>query len=612
MTVNEVRKKYIEFFKSAPRNHEEVSPAPLVLADDPTTLFTSSGMQPLVPYLLGENHPKGKRLVNSQPSIRLQDIEEVGDNRHTTFFEMLGNWSLGDYFKEEELAWFWEFLTKELKLPKEKLWITIFSGDDKVKIKKGKKLLPFKRDEEVAKIWKNIGVDDEHIGYYGVEKNWWSRTGTPNEMPIGDIGGPTSEFFYEFTEVEHNFEYGKECHINCDCGRFMEIGNAVFMQYKKVGENTFEELPNKNVDFGGGLERLAAATIDSPDVFDIDVFWDLIGEIEKATDKTYKEENNKHPMRIIADHIRASVFLANDGVEPANKQHGYILRRLIRRSCVKIRSLTGSLEKDVLTSAIDSVFSSYRDIYLDEEKKETVKKIVLEEISRFKNTLEKGLREIEKIEKIDASAAFNLYQSYGFPLEIIAEIFSEKGQSVDRKKFEKEFENHKEMSRSASAGVFKGGLVDHSDDTIKLHTATHLLQAALRMILGDHVIQKGQNINGTRSRFDFIHNSKLTDEEMKQVENLANEKIKKNLPVSKVELLTNEAIKTGAIHAFGEKYGDTVNVYYTGENIEDAFSKEFCGGPHVAHTGDIGRVKIKSQEKIGADTVRVYLVFDKN
>lgn len=598
MTLKQVRDKYLDFFTSSPRNHQEIEPAPLVLEADPTTLFTSSGMQPLVPYLLGEDHPKGKRLVDSQPAIRLQDIEEVGDYSHMTFFEMLGNWSLGDYFKEDQLSWFWEFLIKELGLPKERLYISVFKGNDQVP-----------RDDESAKIWESLGVPPKKIFFYGESENWWSRTGPPDKMPIGDIGGPDSEVFFEFPQVEHNKRFGENCGPGCDCGRFLEIGNSVFMQYKKVGEDELEELPNKNVDFGGGLIRLAASTIDSSDVFKTDIFKKIIGETEKNTGKEYAGDNIP-PMRIIADHIRAATFLANNDVVPSNKVHGYILRRLIRRSAVKVRQLKGSIDEEIFNNLVEKVVESYEGLYLFKDDTAKIQQVVTDEVKKFKNTLERGLREIEKINEIDAKKAFDLYQTYGFPIEITAELFAEKGQKIDRKIFHQEFEKHKVKSRSASAGKFKGGLVDHSEETVRLHTATHLLQAALREVLGDHVIQKGQNITSKRSRFDFMHDRKLSDKEIKRLIDLINAKIDEDLPVNKEKMPLEEAEKTGAIHAFGEKYGNEVSVYFVGKDLDSAFSKEFCGGPHVDSTGQIGRVKIKKQDKIGANTVRIYLEFE--
>jgi alanyl-tRNA synthetase len=577
MRSDEVRKKYIDFFKGPPRSHKEISPAPLVLENDPTTLFTSSGMQPLIPYLMGEPHPEGKRLVNSQPSIRLQDIDEVGDNRHTTFFEMLGNWSLGDYWKKEQLGWFWEFLTSILKLPKERLWVSVFEGNDNVS-----------KDEESAEIWKKLGVSSERIVYCGVDKNWWSRSGTPDKMPEGEIGGPDSEVFFEFPGIKHDPKYGAKCHPNCDCGRFLEIGNSVFIQYKKEKDGSLEELPQKNVDFGGGLERIVAATLDEADIFKTEVFEKKVLEIERISTKKY--DDNKRSIRIIADHMRAVEALIKDAVVPSNKMQGYVLRRLIRRSAVKMRSLKGSLEKTDLNLAFD--------------KKVDV--TVEAEVERFSKTLEKGLREIEKIEKITGAKAFDLYQTYGFPVEITEEIFKEKGQEFDKKIFEEEFKKHQKKSRSASTDMFKGGLADHSEEVTRLHTTTHLLHAALRKVLGEHVEQKGSNITVERLRFDFSHPEKLTDDQIKEVENLVNEQIDKDLPVSFETKTYKAAVNEGALAFFGSKYGEKVKVYTIGDPNGSYFSKEVCAGPHVANTGEIGHVRIKKQEKIGSGLVRLY------
>lgn len=600
MKAAEVREKYLKFFES--KRHVRIDPAPLVLVDDPTTLFTSSGMQPLVPYLMGEKHPKGTRLVDSQPSIRLQDIEEVGDNRHTTFFEMLGNWSLGDYFKKEQLGWFFEFLTKELGISKDKLWVSVFEGNTQVP-----------KDTESVEIWKSLGISDDRIGYYPAKKNWWSRNGTPDEMPIGDIGGPDSEVFYDFGEelqLHESSEFiNEKCHMNCDCGRFLEIGNSVFMQYKKVGVGKLEELPNKNVDFGGGFERIVAVLIDEPDIFKSDLFSTYIHIIEKAVGKSY--QGNEKPMRIIADHIRAGVMLANSGVEPSNKMQGYILRRLIRRMALKIRELNETIDLQLVTKLTEAVFENFNGVYLDKKDLTAITSVILTEVERFTATINKGLKEIDRIKTIDGKSAFDLYQSYGFPLEITIELFQAKGQNVDINEFKKEFEKHKDASRTAGKGVFKGGLADHSSEVVRLHTATHLLQASLRKVLGEHVLQKGQNITSERSRFDFNNPEKLTLEQLKEVEDMINEKIKEEVPVNYKLLKKEDAEKTNAIHAFGEKYGDEVNVYYIGSDLDSAFSKEFCGGPHITNTKGIGPIRIQKQEKIGQGVIRIYLVLTK-
>ena len=562
MTSNEVREKYLKFFISAPRMHREIAPAPLVLEGDPTTLFTSSGMQPLIPYFKGEKHSKGKRLVDSQPSLRLQDIEEVGDNRHETFFEMLGNWSLGDYFKKEQIPWIFEFFTKELGLSKERLWVSVFEGNKDVP-----------KDTETFEIWKSLGIPEERIVYYGVEKNWWSRSGSPNEMPVGEIGGPDSEIFFDFG-TKHDPKYGEKCHPNCDCGRFLEIGNSVYIEYEKKEDGSLKELPQKNVDFGGGLERITMAVNNLQDVFQIDIYKPIISKIEKAVGKKY--EDNKKAFRIIADHIRASEALTGEGIIPSNKLQGYILRRLIRRAALKMRQLGVSVTD------------------LD------ISEVVGSEIGKFEKIIENGTN----LAKNPNIKPFDLYQSYGIPLEITEEIFAESARkitSADRKEFEEEFEKHKELSRTSSSGMFKGGLADSSEEVTKLHTATHLLHASLRKILGEGVSQKGSNITYERLRFDFSHPQKLTDEELTKVEDLINLQIEKKLPVSFEVVSLDEAVKSGALHFFAEKYGEEVKVY----TIED-FSREVCGGPHIKNTSEIGHVKIIKQEKVGSGLLRIY------
>lgn len=591
MNTSEIRSKYLKFFEA--RGHKIIPAAPLVLENDPTTLFTSSGMQPLVSYLMGEEHPQGKKLVDSQPSIRVQDIDEVGDNRHTTFFEMLGNWSLGDYFKAEQLPWIWEFLTVELGLPKEKLYVSIFEGNGSVP-----------RDSESFEIWKSLGVPEDHIFEYGVAKNWWSRSGTPEQMPEGEIGGPDSEIFFEFDSVEHDPKFGDKCHPNCDCGRFLEIGNSVFIQYKKLGSGTLEELPQKNVDFGGGLERLTAAVNNDPDVFKIDIFQAIISRISNLSGKSYRD--NETSMRIMADHFRAAVFLASNGVEPSNKKQGYVMRRLLRRLAIKSKQFGMFLIADTINDLVDSIFNIYIDDILDKDQKENVKRIINLEIAKFSSTLAKGMREIEKLEKVDGQEAFNLFQTYGFPLELTLELALEKGQQVDVAEFKKAFEAHQEKSRSASAGVFKGGLADHSQEVIRLHTAHHLLLAALQQTLESQIRQKGSNITSERLRLDFNFDRKLTDEEISRVENLLNEKIGEDLPVTKKIMPREEAQNLGAQMEFGKKYPEQVSIYFIG-NENAPFSMEFCGGPHVEHLSQIGgRVKIIKEESLGANTRRIY------
>lgn len=598
MSTDEIRKRYLDLFKK--NGHIEIPPSPLVIDSDPTTLFTSAGMQQLVPFLKGEKHKDGKRLVNIQPSIRMQDLDEVADNRHFSFFEMLGNWSLGDYFKKEQLSWVWEFFTQELGLDPERLHVSVYEGNDEVP-----------KDTESFEIWKKIGVPESRIHFYDAQKNWWSRAGEPSKMPPGEIGGPDSEIFYEFESVSHNPKFGKFCHPNCDCGKFLEIGNSVFMQYQKTEDGKLVELPQKNVDFGGGLERIAAAVLDSPDVFRIDIFSGVIKKIEKETGIEYNSDSNRDKsFRVISDHLRASVNLLSEGVIPGNKLHGYALRRLIRRSMFHFHLLGSGISG----GAISHIAEEYRRFYPNVNKNwQFIEDNLNSEATRFEAALKRGLSKLTNAvsggDKINGEFAFDLYQTEGFPLELTMEILNQNGMvfsPVERNVFESEFEKHRQSSRSASAGMFKGGLAEASVATTKLHTATHLLHAALRQILGDHVGQKGSHITSERLRFDFSHSQKLTDEEINKIESLINFKIEEDLPVAfKVVSLSN-AIKEGAMHFFAEKYGDEVKVYTVGDPGGVWFSKEVCGGPHVTHTGEIGGVKIIKQEKIGSGILRVY------
>lgn len=600
MGISEIRKKYLEFFKK--NGHQEIAPSPLVIESDPTTLFTSAGMQQLVPYLKGEKHPQGKRLVDIQPSIRMQDLDEVADNRHFSFFEMLGNWSLGDYFKEEQLSWIWDLFTTELKLDPKRLHVSVFAGNDEIP-----------KDSESFEIWKKIGVAEDHIHFYDAKKNWWSRAGEPSKMPVGEIGGPDSEVFYEFASVSHDPKYGKFCHPNCDCGKFLEIGNSVFMQYQKTKDEKLVELPQKNVDFGGGLERMASVTMDDPDVFHIDLFSEVIGDIEKEIGIHYNSDPFRDKsFRIIADHLRASVNLLSEGVVPGNKLHGYALRRLIRRSMFHFHLLGSGISG----MAITHIAREYRKFYPNVDKNwQFIEENLTAEATRFEAALKRGLARLTKAvsDGIDVNGrfAFDLYQTEGFPLELTMEILSQNGINFtleEKNAFEEEFEKHKETSRSASAGMFKGGLAEASEITTKLHTATHLLHAALRHVLGEHVGQKGSHITSERLRFDFSHPQKLTDEEIKKTEDLINLKIEEDLPVSFETMGLTRAIKEGAMHFFAEKYGSEVKVYTVGNPKGTFFSKEICGGPHVSHTGQVGGVRIIKQEKIGSGIVRVYAI----
>lgn len=622
MTTNDIRQKFIDFYKT--RGHTEIPSAPLVPENDPTTLFTSSGMQPLIPYLLGQPHPSGKRLVDSQKSFRSQDIEEVGDNRHTTFFEMLGNWSLGDYFKKEQLSWIFEFLTKELGLDPKRLYVSVFAGNDQVS-----------KDEESIGIWKElfkgVGIDAEvgdhassagsRIFIYDARKNWWSRSGEPEKMPAGEPGGPDSEVFFDFGAqlgLHEKSEYRNEaCHPNCDCGRFMEIANSVFMQYKKEKDGSLKELAQKNVDFGGGLERMAAAVNDNPDVFTIDVFKPLIDVLVKVSGQEYGSTPEvTRTMRVISDHTRAAVMLMADGVTPSNKGQGYVLRRLIRRALLYGRNVGLMKDLSYIRQLVSPVVSLYENAY--PEVREHVKNIedgLVEESARFSKTLDKGLQELGKIPILDGKIAFTVYETYGFPWELTEEIATSRGQRVNRNQFEEEFKKHKELSRTAAAGMFKGGLADQSEQTTKLHTAHHLFLAAVQKLVDPNIRQRGSNITAERLRVDFNFSRKLTDEELRKIETLVNEKIKENLNVDRVEMPREIAEKIGAQMEFGYKYPDTVSVYIVGlkkgiepnkARVGDYFSAEFCGGPHVGFTGALSHFTIIKEESAGAGIRRVY------
>lgn len=595
----ELRKLFNTFWRE--KNHKEAPPIPLVPQNDPTTLFTGSGMQQFVPNLLGEPHPLGTRLYNIQRSFRSQDIEEIGDNRHTTMFEMMGNWSLGDYFKKEQLEWFHYYLTHLLGFDKSKLHVTVFGGTSDVP-----------RDSESAGIWKSLGFPDGHIHYY-VDKNWWSRAGAYENMPVGEIGGPDSEVFFDFGEhhrIHETSPYAKQkCHPNCDCGRFVEIGNSVFIQYKKA-ESGLIELPKKNVDYGGGIERQLVALSGNPDIFLIDLHKSALDALTNVTGANYADPAQTAAMRIVVDHMKAATFLMWDGVRPSNKEQGYVLRRLLRRSALKLRNLRGTLPPATDVFEIcKTFFKVYDGIYFDGATHDVVKTIVEDEMRRFGQTLEKGLKEVAKISEIDGKKAFDLYQTFGFPLEVTEEMFREKGQTIDHQQFKKEFNKHKEQSRSASAGKFKGGLADHSEQVLKYHTATHLLHQALFDVLGGEIRQEGSNITSERLRFDFYSPVRPTPDQLKTVENIINEKISAALPMRFKLMPKEEALTIGAKAFFREKYPDQVKVYYIGgedDKPETAYSKEFCGGPHVTNTKEIGPHTIFKFETIGSNLYRIY------
>jgi len=604
MTPGELRQKYLDFMAS--HGHAIVPGVPLVPENDPTTLFTGSGMQPMMPYLLGAKHPKGKRVADSQKCFRSQDIEEVGDNRHTTFFEMLGNWSFGDYFKTEQLEWLWQFLTKEVGLNPARLYVSIFAGD---------KQLDIPKDSQAEKIWQSLGVKNDHLFSYDAAKNWWSRAGEPSKMPVGEPGGPDSEVFFDFgveLRLHEGSRYADEaCHPNCDCGRFMEIGNSVFMTYQKQADGRFTELKQKNIDFGGGLERVLAAQANTPDVFLTQAYLPMIKHLEQVSHTKYAA----HPVsfRVIADHLKAAIFLAADGVYPGNKEHDYFSRRLVRRAIRYGKKL--GIERSFVTELVDVVSQIYGHAFPEIATHQAdIQQALTQEEARFQAALTKGLSQLHKLQRLTAHNAFALFQSYGIPLEMSVE---EAGQlnlvvqdNIDLD-FETERRQHAASSRTASAGKFKGGLADQSQTATKYHTATHLLQAALKKVLGSHVEQKGSNITGERLRFDFTHHQGLTDAQKQAVTNQINTWIKADLPVSKQIMPYQLAVDSGATAFFGEKYPDEVSVFTIGRNPDhDWVSKELCGGPHVKRTGEIGPIKLTKEKSAAAGIRRIYIQLD--
>jgi alanyl-tRNA synthetase len=589
----------------------------------------------LIPYLLGEPHPLGKKLANYQKCFRAEDIEEVGDNRHITFFEMLGNWSLGSYFKTEQLTWFFEFLTQIVGLDPQKLYVTVFAGDESLHIPK---------DVESAAVWKELfkssgieardiylgtkeqgsesGMQGGRIFYYDAQKNWWSRSGVPAKMPPNELGGPDSEVFYDFGS-EHNPQFGKYCHPNCDCGRFLEIGNSVFMEYKKLPNGSFEKLQQRNVDFGGGLERISAAANNDPDIFKVDSLSLIVRKLEELSGLNYGGSRQKS-FRIIADHIRGAAFMIADGVEPANTDRGYFVRRLIRRA-VRQADVLG-IKPGRLVFLVESIVKSQGEVYPELiDRSAAIAEVIKAEEEKFRTTLERGLKEFEKISSavnrkpaservegiIDGRSAFNLYQTYGFPLEMMVDLAKERGLGVDIEGFKKELEKHQQMSRTATAGRFKGGLADTQEETVRLHTAHHLLLAALQRVLGPHVKQRGSNITAERLRLDFLHPRKMTAQEIEAVEKLVNQKIKEGLKMVRLEMPKEEAEKIGAEMEFGAKYGEIVSVYLAQDDKGNIFSKEFCGGPHVQNTRELGHFKIIKEEAVAAGIRRIKAVLQK-
>ena len=630
MTHQQIREKFLKFFES--KGHTIVPSSSLLPENDPTTLFTGSGMQPILPYLLGEKHPLGTRIVNSQKCFRAEDIGEVGDNRHTTFFEMLGNWSFGDYWKEDQLPWIFEFLTEKIGIDPNRLYVTVFAGDKENNIP---------RDLESPAIWKKlfasknidakevdlltlenaseVGIQGGRIFFYGSQKNWWSRTGNPSQMPAGEPGGPDSEMFYQF-DVPHDPAYGKECHPNCDCGRFLEIGNSVFMEYQKLQNGSFELLKQRNVDFGGGLERMTAAAQNKSDVFLTDAFEPLIKILPSGTDIRIQ--------RIIADHSRAIAFLIADGAVPSNKGQGYVLRRLIRRLIVHAYLSQIDLQaiKDILNSIVQNYGGYYPNLnpllILTEFDKEN---------DKFRKTFRNGLHEMDKLDVIDSASAFRLFESFGLPYEIVKEVGGDKAVALTREGFDEEFKKHQEISRAGAENKFGGhgmkparpddsdhsggegeasqGSAEETQKKTRLHTATHLVVAALEKVLSEPLKQAGADINVERLRFDFAFPRKVTSEEIQQAEQIANKAITDDLEVWFEELPLEEAFASGAHGAFAHKYPPRVKVYTVGPK-EGYFSREICGGPHVFRTSEIGHIKIIKEESVSGGNRRIRAVID--
>ena len=585
MNAIDIRNKFLNYFKS--KGHTIIPSAPLIPENDPSVLFTTAGMHPLVPYLLGEKHPAGTRLADYQKCLRTVDIDEVGDNRHLTFFEMLGNWSLGDYFKEQSINYSIEFLTKELNIPMEKLSVTCFAGDNDAP-----------RDEETASIWQSVGMPKERIYYFGKDDNWWIA---------GDEGpcGPDTEIFYDTGKEP----CGPHCDPSCGCGKYVEIWNNVFMEYYKSKDGTYTKLKQQNVDTGLGLERINMLLQGKETPFDTEIFKPMMDKLKELS-----KNDNLQSRRIVAEHLRSSMMIIADGGKPSNIDRGYILRRLIRRMIRHLNKL--EIDLNYLQDLIELNFQILGEMYPELiQNKENIISTIVEEKNKFVKTLENGQKELQKelnklrennIDTLSAETAFKLYETYGFPPEVTNEIAKESNFKVDLDGFDKLFKEHQEKSRLGSEQKFKGGLADQTEETIAYHTATHLLHKALRIVLGEHATQKGSNITQERLRFDFAHPQKVTKEELDEVERIVNEQIKRDLKVTCEEMSYDEAVKSGAMGLFTNKYGDRVKVYTIGD-----FSKEICGGPHVEHTGVLGTFKIKKEEASSAGVRRIKAVLIK-
>ncbi|MHA1963980.1 MAG: alanine--tRNA ligase [Candidatus Thorarchaeota archaeon] len=584
MRIDELRKIYLKFFKE--KGHSVIASSSLYPEDDPTVLFTSAGMHPLVPYLLGQTHPEGKRLANVQKCVRTTDIDDVGDTTHLTFFEMLGNWSLGDYWKKEAITWSYEFLTskKWLGFNPDTLSVTVFSGDD-----------DSPRDDEAAEAWRSVGIPDERIYFLGKEDNWWIA---------GSTGpcGPCTEMFIEVDEIP---KCGPDCKPGCNCGHFVEVWNDVMMQYNKLADGTYEPLKQQSIDTGMGVERTAAMLQGVPTVFDTEAFIPLVDRVKDLSPKDEFTEDDERLIRIIVDHVRSAVMMMADDrkIGPSNVEQGYIVRRLLRKAIHSADRL--GIGQGFMGSLAEIVIDMFKDLYGEVERnKEFIMNSLAAEDAKFRKTLSKAIRRFDKIyqdtETITGGNAFLLFTSFGLPLEMTRDLAEERGIKIDMDEFTKQFEEHREISRTATQGKFKGGLAEHSEMIVKLHTTTHLLQKALRMVLGDEVTQNGSNITEERLRFDFTFSRKLTPEEVEEVEKLVNDIIGQDLEVVQQFLPYDEAIKKGALAFFKENYGETVSVYSVGD-----FSMELCGGPHVERTGSLGIFKIGKQKKIGAGIVRI-------
>lgn len=584
MRAIDIRNKYLKFFEN--HGHKVIPSAPLIPENDPSVLFTTAGMQPLVPYLLGERHPEGTRLTDYQKCVRTVDIDEVGDNRHLTYFEMLGNWSLGDYFKEESIKMSFEFLTKELGIPVEKLSVTVFAGDEDAP-----------RDEESANIWKSVGMPENHIYYFGKDDNWWIAG---EEGPCG----PDTEMFYDTGKEPCS----KDCNPSCGCGKYVEIWNNVFMEYYK-DKNGYTKLKQQNVDTGLGLERMNMLLQGKETPYDTEIFAPIMEKLQILA-----KHDEISSRRIVAEHLRSSMMIISDGGRPSNVDRGYVLRRLIRRMTRHLNKL--EIDLNELSGLIDLNIENLKEMYPELEKnRDTIKQVIIEEKDKFVKTLSHGEKEFEKAitkikaegkQKIDGQIVFRLYDTYGFPPEVTSDLAREQGYEIDMQEFEKLFKEHQEKSRMGSDKKFKGGLADQSEETICYHTATHLLNAALKIVVNKDVHQKGSNITAERMRFDFSCDHKLTDEEKQKVEDLVNEWIKQALPVTVEEMKKEEAIASGAECMFIEKYPDIVTVYSIGD-----VSKELCGGPHVKNTSELGTFKIKKEEASSAGVRRIKAILEK-